>query len=85
MRKYRTPAADGMSFRECLPDDGDIFSTAISLFVRKFPPGDLTSRKDVPFAVGIWDSLLTQLKTTFTYCRQYTKVVLFINLLKLSY
>lgn len=41
--------------------------------------------KDVPFAVGIWDSLLTQLKTTFTYCRQYTKVVLFINLLKLSY
>ena len=56
-----------------------------SLFVRKFPPGDLTPRKDVTFAVGIWDSLLTQLKTTFTYCRQYTKVVLFINLLKPSY
>ena len=42
MRKCRTPAADGMSFRECLSDDGDIFSTAMSLFVRKFPPGDLT-------------------------------------------
>ena len=24
-----------------------------SLFVRKFPPGDLTSRKDIPFAVGV--------------------------------
>ena len=24
-----------------------------SLFARKFPPGDLTSRKDIPFAVGV--------------------------------
>ena len=53
LTKYRTPAADGMSFRECLPDDGDIFSTAISLFVRKFPPGDLTPRKDVPSAACV--------------------------------
>ena len=27
--------------------------TAISLFARKFPPGDLTSRKDIPFAAGV--------------------------------
>ena len=42
-----------MSFRECLSDDGDIFSTAMSLFVRKFPPGDLTPRKDVPSDAGV--------------------------------
>lgn len=53
MRKCRTPAADGMSFRECLSDDGDIFSTAMSLFVSKFPPGDLTPRKDVPSDAGV--------------------------------
>ena len=27
--------------------------TTVSLFIRKFPPGDLTSRKDVPFAVDV--------------------------------
>ena len=27
--------------------------TAISLFNRKFTPGDATSRRDVPFAVGV--------------------------------
>ena len=33
--------------------DPVILRTAISLFARKFPPGDLTSRKDVPFAVSV--------------------------------
>ena len=27
--------------------------TAVSLFIRKFTPGDATSRRDVPFAVGV--------------------------------
>ena len=27
--------------------------TAISLFVENSPPGDATSRRDVPFAVGV--------------------------------
>ena len=26
--------------------------TAVSLFIRKFTPGDATSRRDVPFAAG---------------------------------
>ena len=30
-----------------------ILRTAISLFIRKFIPGDATSRRDVPFAVGV--------------------------------
>ena len=25
----------------------------VSLFIRKFTPGDVTSRRDIPFAVGI--------------------------------
>ena len=51
--KAQNATADGMSFRECLSDDGDIFSTAMSLFIRKFPPGDLTPRKDVPSDAGV--------------------------------
>ena len=27
--------------------------TAVSLFIRKFTPGDATSRRDIPFAVGV--------------------------------
>ena len=27
--------------------------TTVSLFIRKFTPGDVTSRRDVPFAVGV--------------------------------
>ena len=27
--------------------------TTVSLFIRKFTPGDATSRRDVPFAVGV--------------------------------
>ena len=27
--------------------------TTVSLFIRKFTPGDVTSRKDIPFAVGV--------------------------------
>ena len=27
--------------------------TAVSLFIRKFTPGDATSRRDVPFAAGL--------------------------------
>ena len=27
--------------------------TAVSLFIRKFTPGDATSRRDVPFAAGV--------------------------------
>ena len=30
-----------------------IIRTAISLFIRKFTPGDATSRHDIPFAVGV--------------------------------
>ena len=33
--------------------DPVILRTAISLFIRKFTPGDATSRRDVPFAVGV--------------------------------
>ena len=33
--------------------DPVILRTAISLFIRKFTPGDATSRRDVPFAVDI--------------------------------
>ena len=27
--------------------------TTVSLFIRKFTPGDVTSRRDVPFAIGV--------------------------------
>ena len=30
-----------------------ILRTAISLFIRKFTPGDATLRRDVPFAIGV--------------------------------
>ena len=30
-----------------------IMKTAVSLFIRKFTPGDVTSRRDVPFAVSV--------------------------------
>ena len=30
-----------------------ILRTAISLFIRKFTPGDATLRRDVPFAMGV--------------------------------
>ena len=30
-----------------------MMKTTVSLFIRKFTPGDATSRRDVPFAVGI--------------------------------
>ena len=33
--------------------DPVILRTAISLFIRKFTPGDATSRRDVLFAVGV--------------------------------
>ena len=33
--------------------DGACRRTAVSLFIRKFTPGDATSRRDVPFAVGV--------------------------------
>ena len=33
--------------------DPVMMRTTVSLFIRKFPPGDLTPRKDVPFAVSV--------------------------------
>ena len=30
-----------------------MMKTAVSLFIRKFTPGDATSRRDVTFAVGV--------------------------------
>ena len=33
--------------------DPVILRTAISLFIRKFTPGDATLRRDVPFAMGV--------------------------------
>ena len=33
--------------------DPVMIRTTVSLFVRKFTPGDATSRRDVPFAVGV--------------------------------
>ena len=33
--------------------DPVMMRTAISLFIRKFTPGDAISRRDVPFAVGV--------------------------------
>ena len=33
--------------------DPVMMRTTVSLFIRKFTPGDATSRRDVPFAVGI--------------------------------
>ena len=33
--------------------DPVIMRTAVSLFSRKFTPGDATSRRDVPFAAGV--------------------------------
>ena len=33
--------------------DPVMMRTAVSLFIRKFTPGDATSRRDIPFAVGV--------------------------------
>ena len=33
--------------------DPVMMRTAVSLFIRKFTPGDVTSRRDIPFAVGV--------------------------------
>ena len=33
--------------------DPVMMRTTVSLFIRKFTPGDVTSRKDIPFAVGV--------------------------------
>ena len=33
--------------------DPVMMRTTVSLFIRKFTPGDVTSRRDVPFAVGV--------------------------------
>ena len=33
--------------------DPVMMRTAVSLFIRKFTPGDATSRRDVPFTVGV--------------------------------
>ena len=33
--------------------DPVMMRTAVSLFTRKFTPGDATSRRDIPFAVGV--------------------------------
>ena len=33
--------------------DPVMMRTTVSLFIRKFTPGDATSRRDVPFAVGV--------------------------------
>ena len=33
--------------------DPVMMETTVSLFIRKFTPGDATSRRDVPFAVGV--------------------------------
>ena len=33
--------------------DPVMIRTTVSLFIRKFTPGDATSRRDVPFAVGV--------------------------------
>ena len=42
-----------------------IMKTAVSLFIRKFTPGDVTSRRDVPFAVSVRGFFTnSQFKTT---------------------
>ena len=33
--------------------DSVMMRATVSLFIRKFTPGDVTSRRDVPFAVGV--------------------------------
>ena len=33
--------------------DPVMMRTTVSLFIRKFTPGDATSRRDVPFTVGV--------------------------------
>ena len=33
--------------------DPVMMRATVSLFIRKFTPGDVTSRRDVPFAVGV--------------------------------
>ena len=33
--------------------DSVMMRATVSLFIRKFPPGDLTPRKDIPSAVGV--------------------------------
>ena len=35
--------------------DPVMMRTTVSLFIRKFTPGDATSRRDVPFAAGVRD------------------------------
>ena len=45
--------------------DPVILRTAISLFIRKFTPGDATLRRDVPFAMGI-RGFLTNSQVTLT-------------------
>ena len=43
--------------------------TTVSLFIRKFTPGDVTSRKDIPFAVGVRGGygVLRNFSATFAY------------------
>ena len=39
--------------------------TTVSLFIRKFTPGDATSRRDVPFAAGVRDFFANSQFTAF--------------------
>ena len=45
--------------------DPVIMRTAVSLFIRKFTPGDATSRRDVPFAAGVRDFFTNSQFTAF--------------------
>ena len=54
--------------------DPVILRIAISLFIRKFTPGDATLRRDVPFAMGVRGFLTNSqftkhLKTVLTFSR----------------
>ena len=45
--------------------DPVMMRTTVSLFIRKFTPGDATSRRDVPFAAGVRDFFTNSQFTAF--------------------
>ena len=51
--------------------DPVMMRTTVSLFIRKFTPGDATSRRDVPFTVGV--------RGVYAHPTRYEPCIQFIN------
>ena len=57
--------------------DPVMIRTTVSLFIRKFTPGDATSRRDVPFAVGVCGFFANSQVNVKTRCRNWQRVLNF--------